>query len=231
MKKHSAGFGLIEIMVALALGLVLTLGILQIFISSKGTYVTQNASARMQEDARFVLSKMMQEIRMTGMYGCLTLDNPVVSPAIAKPADLTNPIFWDSSSNTLTLVTADVGTSGGAPTWTIVSDCKSSAQLFAGAKTVTGMTSFPLRKLIYTLSGTDLKVQTAGASSAVLANNVSAFNVSFGMAGSTMGYVTSLTTATAQDVRSVRLTLTLTDPDKRIKDQTYNVAATLRNRF
>lgn len=231
MKRQNAGFGLIEIMVALVLGLVLTVGILQIFISSKGTYLTQNASARMQEDARFVLSKMMQEIRMTGMNGCLTLDNPVVSPAIAKPTDLTNPILWDSASNTLTLVTADVGTAGGAPTWTIVSDCRSSAQLFTGAKTITGQTSFPLRKLIYTLVGTDLKVQTAGGTAAVLANNVSAFNVSFGVAGSTMGYVTTLTTAAAQNVRSVRLTLTLTDPDNRIKDQTYNVAATLRNRF
>ena len=71
MKKFAKGFGLVEIMVALVLGLVVVLGVIQIFLASKNTYVTQNASARMQEDARFALSKLMQEIRLTGMYGCL----------------------------------------------------------------------------------------------------------------------------------------------------------------
>jgi type IV pilus assembly protein PilW len=231
MKRQAAGFGLIEIMVALVLGLVITLGILQIFVSSKGTYVTQNASARMQEDARFVLSKLMQEIRMTGMYGCLTLDNPVVAPAIPKPADLLTPILWDNASKTLTLVTSDVGTTGGAPDWTIVSNCKTSARLFIGARAVDGQTSFPLRKLIYKLNGTDLTVQTANGQPAVLISNVARFDVAFGMAGSTMSYATTVSSASAPDVRSVRLTLMLNEPGNLVTPQTYNVAATLRNRF
>ncbi|WP_431194188.1 PilW family protein, partial [Pseudomonas viridiflava] len=75
MRRLSRGFGLVEIMVALVPGLVVSLGIVQIFTASRVTYQSQNASARMQEDARFVLSKMIQEIRMTGMYGCLSLSN------------------------------------------------------------------------------------------------------------------------------------------------------------
>lgn len=234
MKQRSRGFGLIEIMVALVLGLIVTLGIIQIFMASRGTYLTQNSSARMQEDARFILSKLIQEIRMTGMYGCLKLDTTVVAPAIAQPAAMNNPILWDNTNKVLTLVTADIGLNGGVPTWTIVSDCQTTAQLYTGAKAVTDLTSFPLRQLIYSLVGTDLRMQvvTAGAPAAAsVVNNVKAFAVSFGVIGSPMSYTSTITAANAGDIRSVRLTLTLSDPDNKVRDQTYNAVATLRNRF
>ncbi|MDU8441926.1 prepilin-type N-terminal cleavage/methylation domain-containing protein, partial [Pseudomonas syringae pv. actinidiae] len=147
MKKFSRGFGLIEIMVALVLGLVVSLGIIQIFTASRGTYQSQNAAARMQEDARFILSKLIQEIRMSGMYGCLSFNSYTpVSPAIAWPTALNTPILWDNASKTLTLVTSDVGTAGSTPTWTIVSDCQTTTQLYSGARTPgTGQTAFPIR--------------------------------------------------------------------------------------
>src|SRR5213083_1535399 len=127
MKNRSRGFGLIEIMVALVLGLVVVAGIIQIFISTKTTYQTQNTAGRMQEDARFVLSKLMQEIRMTGMYGCLRFDTLPVTGAIAPPPNLSFPILWDAANSRLTLVTADVGTTGTSPTWTVISDCRTSS--------------------------------------------------------------------------------------------------------
>ncbi|MBX8540580.1 prepilin-type N-terminal cleavage/methylation domain-containing protein [Pseudomonas cichorii] len=234
MKKSSRGFGLIEIMVALVLGLVVSMGIIQIFSASRGTFLTQNASARMQEDARFVLSKLMQEIRMTGMYGCLGFSNYVpVSPAIAWPAALDNPILWDNANKTLTLVTSDIGTTGTSPTWTIISNCQTSTQLYAGAKLpAAGETAFPMRQLVYTLTGQNLTIKygTGGAAQPLL-QNVSAFDVSFGMAGSPMTYVTTVSTAAAADIRSVRISLTLQDPDNRVRPQQYNVVAYLRNRF
>ncbi|GFM67691.1 pilus assembly protein PilW [Pseudomonas cichorii] len=234
MKKLSRGFGLIEIMVALVLGLVVSMGIIQIFSASRGTFLTQNASARMQEDARFVLSKLMQEIRMTGMYGCLGFSNYVpVSPAIAWPAALDNPILWDNANKTLTLVTSDIGTTGTSPTWTIISNCQTSTQLYAGAKLpAAGETAFPMRQLVYTLTGQNLTIKYGtGGTAQPLLQNVSAFDVSFGMAGSPMTYVTTVSTAAAADIRSVRISLTLQDPDGRVRNQQYNVVAYLRNRF
>ena len=71
VNRVSKGFGLIELLIALALSLIVVLGVVQIFIAAKNTYLSQNAAASMQEDARFVLSKMIQEIRMVGMFGCL----------------------------------------------------------------------------------------------------------------------------------------------------------------
>ncbi|WP_122318078.1 PilW family protein [Pseudomonas cichorii] len=234
MKRSSRGFGLIEIMVALVLGLVVSMGIIQIFTASRGTFLTQNAAARMQEDARFVLSKLMQELRMTGMYGCLSFSNYVpVSPAIPWPAALDNPILWDNANNTLTLVTSDIGTTGSSPTWTIVSDCQITTQLYAGAKApAAGQTAFPMRQLVYTLTGKNLTVKFGtGGTAQPLLQNVSAFAVSFGMAGSPLSYTSTITAANAADIRSVRIGLTLEDPDGRVRPQQYNVVAYLRNRF
>lgn len=233
MNNRSKGFGLVEIMVALMLGLVVVAGIIQIFISTKATYQSQSNSARMQEDARFLLSKLMQEIRMTGMYGCLKLDPAPVAQAIAAPSNLTNPILWDSGNSQLTLVTADVGTAGTSPTWTVISDCQTFSQLYSGVRApAANQTAFPLRQLVYTFSGGKLSVKDGltGASQ-LLIDNVSKFDVSFGITGSPMSYTTTLSTASSSTVRSVRLSLTLTDPANKVRAQTYSVVTALRNRF
>ncbi|MFA0997241.1 PilW family protein [Pseudomonas syringae] len=235
MRKLSRGFGLVEIMVALVLGLVVSLGIIQIFSASRATYQSQNSAARMQEDARFILSKLIQEIRMTGMYGCLSFSNYTpASPAIPWPVALDTPILWDNPNKTLTLVTTDVGTTGSTPTWTIVSDCQSTTNLYANSRApAAGETAFPLRQLVYKLTGTNLTIQFGtGGDVQPLLQNVADFSVSFGMAGNPMSYTSAVTKANAGDVRSVRISLTLQDGQNGlVKSQQYNVVAYLRNRF
>ncbi len=233
MKNRSRGFGLVEIMVALVLGLVVVAGIIQIFISTKTTYQAQSTAGRMQEDARFVLSKLMQEIRMTGMYGCLRFDTNQMEGAISPPSNLSYPILWDASKSQLTLVTADIGTTGTSPTWTVISDCRTFSQVYLGARAATSsQTAFALRQLVYTLTGNQLTVRDGLTGTAqILADNVTAFNVTFGITGSPMSYTNTLTNASSTSVRSVRLTLTLNDPTGQVRAQTYNVVAALRNRF
>ncbi|MBC3957423.1 MULTISPECIES: PilW family protein [Pseudomonas] len=234
MRRSSKGFGLIEIMVAVVLGLVVTLGIIQIFTAARATYQSQNAAASMQEDARFVLSKLVQEIRMAGTYGCLSFNNYApVAPAIAWPVALDNPVLWDNANNTLTLVTTDVGFTGGAPTWTIISDCRTNTQLYAGTRApLAGETAFPLRQLVYTLNGTDLTIRFgAGGNAQPLLQNVSRFVVTFGMAGDPMSYTPTINVANAADIRSIRIELTLQDPNNRVREQRYSVVAHVRNRF
>jgi len=65
-----AGLSLVELMVSIALSLILTLGIIQIFSSSKQTGRVQNALARVQENARFALDLLSRDIRMAGQLGC-----------------------------------------------------------------------------------------------------------------------------------------------------------------
>jgi type IV pilus assembly protein PilW len=69
---------------------------------------------------------------------------------------------------------------------------------------------------------------------AVLVDNVRAFNVTFGMAGSATDVAATSYSANPSDpalIRSVRLTLTLFDPRNTVRDQTFNVVAALRNRL
>jgi type IV pilus assembly protein PilW len=236
MNRSSRGFGLIELLIALALSLIVVLGVAQIFIAAKNTYVSQNVSAAMQEDARFVLSKMIQEIRMVGMFGCLGTITDSSSSGDFNASQIT-PINWDNANLKLTLVTADVGSSGGAPTWTVVSDCRNSATAYTGARTpATGFLAFPIRRLIYSFSNNQI-LMGAGAGTPtqyVLVNNVSAFNVSFGLASSATDVAASSYSSNPSDparIRSVRLSLTLIDPNNRVRNQTFSVVAALRNRL
>ena len=236
MSRLNRGFGLIELLVSLALSLVVVLGVAQIFIAAKNTYISQNASANMQEDARFALSKMIQEIRMVGMFGCLgTITDASVGGSF-NPSQ-TTPISWDNTALKLTLVTADVGAAGGTPTWTVVSDCRNTATAYSNLRApASGQLAFPIRRLIYSLKNNQLTmgVGVGTPAQSVLIDNVSAFNVSFGLASSATDASASSYSSNPTDparIRSVRLTLTLRDPNSRVRDQTFNVVAALRNRL
>jgi type IV pilus assembly protein PilW len=236
MRQHNRGFGLIEMLIALTLGLIVVLGVVQIFISAKNTYVSQNSSAAMQEDARFVLSKMIQEIRMVGMFGCLGTITDSSTAGDFAAAQIT-PISWDNANLKLTLVTADIGSGGGTPTWTVVSDCRNSATAYTGVRSAaSGLINFPLRRLIYSFSNNQILMGTGSGTPTqqVLVNNVSAFTVTFGLATSATDVAASTYSANPSDparIRSVRLSLTLTDPSNQVASQTFNVVAALRNRL
>lgn len=236
MKSLNKGFGLIELLIALALSLIVVLGVAQVFIAAKNTYVSQNAAASMQEDARFVLSKMIQEIRMVGMFGCLGIITDASAVGDFSANQIT-PISWDNANLKLTLVTADVGASGGAPVWTVLSDCRNTATAYTGARTpASGQLAFPIRRLVYSLKNKQLTMGVGSGTPTqfVLVDNVRAFEVSFGLASSASDGAASSYSTNPSDparIRSVRLKLTLEDPNDRVSNQTFSVVAALRNRL
>ncbi|MGE8069080.1 PilW family protein [Pseudomonas sp. NPDC089569] len=236
MSRTQKGFGLIELLIALALSLIVVMGVVQVFIAAKNTYISQNSAAVMQEDARFVLSKMIQEIRMVGMFGCLETIMADRS-AVGFDAARTTPISWDNADHRLTLVTADIGGNGRPPTWTVISDCRNSSTAYVESHPAApGQLAFPIRRLIYRLKDGQLTVGVGGGKPRqdALIDNVSAFNVSFGLASSASEAAATSYSSNPSDparIRSVRLSLTLTDPHNRVSDQTFNVVAALRNRL
>jgi type IV pilus assembly protein PilW len=67
MRSHKqSGFSLIELMIAMVLGLVLVGALINTFISSNRTYRVQEGLAQSQESARFALEILGQELRMAG---------------------------------------------------------------------------------------------------------------------------------------------------------------------
>lgn len=65
------GMTLIELMVAMLLGLMLIAATIQVFIGSKQTYRTTEASSRVQENGRFADEFLSRDLRMAGFFGCL----------------------------------------------------------------------------------------------------------------------------------------------------------------
>lgn len=65
------GLSLVELIIALALGVVLTLGVTRVFLGSSQTYRTSDAIAYLQENLRFSLARISRDVRMAGNKGCL----------------------------------------------------------------------------------------------------------------------------------------------------------------
>lgn len=64
------GFSLVELMVAMAIGLLLLAGVASLFFSSKVTYLTNEKTARLQENGRIAVELMVHDIRSAGYVGC-----------------------------------------------------------------------------------------------------------------------------------------------------------------
>jgi type IV pilus assembly protein PilW len=64
------GLSLVELMVAIALGLVLAAGAISIFVSNKRNYEVTEDLSRLQENARFAIEAMLDDLRMAGHVGC-----------------------------------------------------------------------------------------------------------------------------------------------------------------
>ena len=66
-----AGVTLIELMVALAIGSLLMLGLVQVFAASRSAYVTAEGMGRAQENACFAIDYLQRDSRMAGHLGCV----------------------------------------------------------------------------------------------------------------------------------------------------------------
>lgn len=66
----NGGFSLVELMLALALGLVVVTGIVQLFVGNSQTYNVLNGQSRMQENARFAMEFISRAARSSGYLGC-----------------------------------------------------------------------------------------------------------------------------------------------------------------
>ena len=65
------GLSLVELMVALVVGLLLTAGAISVFLSNKRTHEVTSGLSRLQENARFALETLLRDLRMAGGVGCV----------------------------------------------------------------------------------------------------------------------------------------------------------------
>ncbi|MBU6257179.1 MAG: PilW family protein [Burkholderiales bacterium] len=67
---HHRGMTLIELLIGMAIGLFLVLVMGSIYLGSKGTFNAQESTARLQENARYAVDLLSNDLRMGGFRGC-----------------------------------------------------------------------------------------------------------------------------------------------------------------
>lgn len=80
-EKLQRGFSLVELMVAMALGLVLVAGVVQVFVGNVQVFKTNSGIGRVQENARFVIAEIAKNVRSVGYAGCFSKDFTVTNQA------------------------------------------------------------------------------------------------------------------------------------------------------
>lgn len=85
---RDSGLTLIELLVALVMGLVLLAGVITIFLASKESYRLQEGLARLQENARFAIGQLNRDLQLAGFSGCATrvVRAPTLVPTITDLA-------------------------------------------------------------------------------------------------------------------------------------------------
>ena len=69
--KTQQGLSLIELMIAVVLGIFITGGMLQLFVNGNQSYRVQENLSRVQENGRFAMAFITRDLRVAGYYGCL----------------------------------------------------------------------------------------------------------------------------------------------------------------
>ena len=104
--RTQRGFSLVEMMIAMVIGLILIAGVIQIFVSSKQSYRVQDSMGRLQENARFAMDFLSREVRMAGFTGCFknsptTIENILNTPS-AFSWDINNMLSGNEATSATT---------------------------------------------------------------------------------------------------------------------------------
>ncbi len=70
--KRQTGLTLVELMVATTLSLVLLAGVLVVFAANKTTYRMQNGLGTLQENGRYAMRQIVNDLQLAGFGGCLS---------------------------------------------------------------------------------------------------------------------------------------------------------------
>lgn len=91
LHSRQKGLTLIELMIAVVLGLLLVTGVIKIFTGNNQTYRVTEAHSRLQDNARFALDILSKDVRSAGFSGC----RPVGKIEIISIANAPMPVLME----------------------------------------------------------------------------------------------------------------------------------------
>lgn len=85
--SHQKGLSIVELMIALTLGLILIAGLVQIFSGNQRSFIVGEANMRVQETGRMTTEFLGRAIRNADYWGCIPREN------VANKLDNTHPAY------------------------------------------------------------------------------------------------------------------------------------------
>jgi len=105
MRRRAGGVSLVELMVALVIGLLLVFGAVTVYTQSRNTYRTNETAARLQEVARYALSVIETDVRLAGYWGLVNVPFDINNKA--RPTEAAATVDQAVSDNCGTNFTVD----------------------------------------------------------------------------------------------------------------------------
>jgi len=99
-RRQAAGFTLIELMVAMLIGLIVIGGVTSVFLSNQQVYRSNKALSDVQDSSRIAFEMMARDIRSAGMTGC---DNSGrVANVLKNSPSNGGTVWWANWANNVT---------------------------------------------------------------------------------------------------------------------------------
>ena len=97
----STGFTLVELMVAMLLGLIVIGGVVSVFLANQQSYRTNEALSEVQDGSRIAFEMMAQDIRNAGLTGCDSSDTGNVANVLKNSPAGGGTMWWANWNNVL----------------------------------------------------------------------------------------------------------------------------------
>ena len=207
-KKH-AGFSLVELMITLTLGLIISGAIIQVLVSSSVTNKLNQAVSQVQESGRFIMSRLSKEFYEVGRYDLITANIDTSVDIVAEAAYVQNNAVALAGDfiNNATLGTVQTG-SGGSDKLVVsllgASDCTGNRHGYPVDTEFHVVNHYFVVGSELKCTGYDgrvlrgLKSQTVSPITVTLLDNVESFQIQFGVSdeimtsqGQAISYVTA----------------------------------------
>ena len=92
-RRSMQGISMVELMIAMVLGLIVMAGLASIFANSSAARTEMERSSRQIENGRFAMELLSDDLRMAGFYGELNVRGITATPTLQDPCS-TDPVVW-----------------------------------------------------------------------------------------------------------------------------------------
>src|ERR1700722_20846178 len=72
---RTRGFSLVELMVAITLAMIVTAGVISVFVGSRSAFLATSGTAALTDSGRFALNFLSSSVRSAGYMACTTASN------------------------------------------------------------------------------------------------------------------------------------------------------------